>query len=90
MEKLPVKLLVVYGDHGRIVSMARLRPDSDGGATPPMRSGVEPGNGQRVALIALDEAFDGWLLKDIHERCSVIAEDGHPRLVQRARPATTD
>jgi hypothetical protein len=51
-----------------------------------MRSGVEPGNGQRVALIALDAEMDGWLLKDIHEQFSVSEEDGRPRLVRRQEP----
>jgi hypothetical protein len=86
MEKPPVTLLVLYGEHGRIVSLSRVRTHDDTRRTPPMRSGVEPGKGQRVALIALDAAFDGWLLKDIHEQFSISEEDGLPRLVRRQEP----
>ena len=82
-----MKLLVLYGERGRIVSLKRVRTGRDAGPGASMRSGVEPGKGQRVAEITVDAPFERWTLKDLHEQFNVSEEDGQPRLSHRAQSA---
>lgn len=90
MENFPVKLLVLYGEQGSIVSLRRVRTEGDAGPAAPMRSGVEPGNGQRVAEITLDAPFHSWPLKDLHEQFSVSVKEGQPQLIHRAKVAAAE
>lgn len=82
-----MKLLVLYAEDGRIASLRRVRIDEGAGPATPMRSGVAPGEGQRLAEITLDAPFQGWPLKDIHEQFSVDEEEGRPRLIHRPKAA---
>jgi hypothetical protein len=90
MENPAMKLLVLYGEQGRIVSLRRVPTGEDGGPATPMRSGVAPGKGQRVAEITLDAPFHEWPLKDLHEQFSVEEEEGRPRLVHRRKIAAAE
>jgi hypothetical protein len=90
MENSPVKLLVLYGQEGRIVSLRRVRGDEAAGPAAPLRSGVEPDQGQRLAEISLDAPFHHWSLKDLHEQFSVGEEDGRPRLLHRPKVAAAE
>ncbi len=90
MKNLPVKLLVLYGEQGSIVSLRRVRSDEDAGPAAPMRSGVEPGTGQRLAEITLDAPFHRWPLKDLHEQFSVSEEHGRPQLIHRPKAAAAE
>ena len=80
-----MKLLVLYGEQGQIVSLRRVRFDQDASGPAPMRSGVEPGEGaarrgahRGAALPRL--AVEGFL----HEQFTVTEEHGRRRLVRRA------
>ena len=90
MENPPVKLLVLYGELGRIVSLRRVRTDEDAGPGASMRSGVEADKGQRLAEITLEAPFNRWPLQDLHEQFSVSEEDGRPRLVHRTKVAAAE
>jgi hypothetical protein len=78
---VPVKVKVLYGADGRIVSLSRLeQAHAADAAIPALRSGVEPAEGQRVAIIELDPAWHGRRLSDIHQRCTVIHDVHGARL----------
>jgi len=79
-----MKLLVLYGEQGQIVSLRRVRSDQDATGPAPMRSGVEPAKGQRVEELTVDTPYDDWPLKDLHEQFTVTEEHGRRRLVRRA------
>ena len=77
-----MKLIVLYGDEGRIVSLSRLgkHTDVDDATIPLLRSGVEPAEGQRVAIVELDPAWHGCRLGDIHQRFKVVHDVHGARL----------
>ncbi len=76
-------LTVLYQADGLIVSLMRLAPaPGEAGPRPPQLA-VEPGPGQRVAIVEVDAAWDERPLADIH-RAFVVAEDSEGvRLTQR-------
>jgi hypothetical protein len=70
-----VKITVLYRDDGRIVSLAKtLMTTRDDSGVPALRMGVEPGKGQRVATIDLDQEWQHRSLDEIHEQCVVVAK----------------
>jgi hypothetical protein len=85
---MPVKLKVLYGEDGRIVSLSRLgeQTDAHDATIPVLRSGVEPGEGQRAAIVELDPAWHGRRLSDIHERFTVVHDVQGARLKAHAEP----
>jgi hypothetical protein len=85
-----VKIKVLYEDGGRIVSLSRVpEPDPGDGIAPAPRSGVEPSEGQHVAIVSLDPALHDRRLSDIHQRFILVHEGHGVRLQQRAEPKAT-
>lgn len=84
---MSMKLTVLYEKDGRIVSLSRqsMRTGADDSGIPPLRSGVEPAKGQRVAVIELDPAWCDRPLRDIHEQCTVVQNVRGPRLKEGAK-----
>jgi hypothetical protein len=80
-----VKLKVLYREGGPIVSLSWLQEQttSDKARLPPMRSAVEPGKGQRAAVIDVDPSLRGHRLSDIHQRFTVAEHGERVRLVER-------
>jgi hypothetical protein len=79
-----MQLIVLYREDGRIVALSRRAQtvrDETGIPTP--RSGVEPGEGQRVAFVELEPAWDDRPLADIQQRCTVVHEGERVRLHER-------
>ena len=84
MKEAAVKLTVLYRDDGRIVSVSRVaahQARDDG--VPIMRSGVEPGKGQQVAVVEIDRAWQERSLADIHRHCVVVPKGGIATLKER-------
>jgi len=84
MKETTVKITVLYRDDGRIVSVSRVaarQADDDG--VPMMRSGVEPGQGQKVAVVAIDRAWHDRPLADIHQHFVVAPNGGNATLRER-------
>jgi hypothetical protein len=83
---MPVKLKVLYGEDGRIVSLSRLGKQTgpDDATIPALRSGVEPAEGQRVAIVELDPAWHGRRLREIHQRFSIVHDVHGARLKEHA------
>jgi hypothetical protein len=83
-----MKLMVLYTDDGRIISLSRVTQTPEGpGGRSPLISGVEPAHGQHAAVIEADESLRDYRLSDIHERFSVAHHEKEPRLVARADEA---
>jgi hypothetical protein len=84
MSGTTVKLTVLYREDGRIVSVSRVakRQAHDDGV-PMMRSGVEPGQGQKVAVVEIDRAWHDRPLADIHQHFVVAQKGGNPTLRER-------
>ena len=81
MKGTPVKLTVLYREDGRIVSVSRVAADQDNDdGVPMMRSGVEPGKGQKVAVVEIDRAWHDRPLADIHQHFVVAAKGSNVTL----------
>jgi hypothetical protein len=79
-----VKLKVLIADDGHIVSLSWLRePSEQAAGKAPLLSGVEPGKGQRAAIVDVDPALHGLSLSEIHRRFSVAEHGQAVRLVER-------
>lgn len=83
-----MKLIVLYREDGRIVALSRMPEttrDDDGIPTP--RSGVEPGEGQRVAIVELEPAWQDRSLAAIHQGCAILHDGDRVRLHERGERA---
>lgn len=69
-----MKLVVLYEEDGRIVSLSRVatRTQRDERGIPPLRSGAEPGEGQRMAIVDVDPAWGDRPLAEIHQQFVVV------------------
>ena len=80
-----MNLIVLYREDGRIVSLSKTssprQQDADG--IPSLSSSVEPGKGQRVAILDLDPSWHGRPLEDIHEHFVVARKGDTARLKER-------
>jgi len=76
-----MKLIVLYREDGRIVALSRIAPTvRDEAGMPTPRSGVEPGEGQRVAIVELEPAWHDRPLAAILQRCTVVHDGDQVRL----------
>lgn len=78
-------LRVVYASDGRIVSLARYtesRLDDAGHRSPQIA--VQPGPGQRAAVVELPPQWHERPLAEIHEACLVVEGPEGPSLRSRA------
>jgi hypothetical protein len=77
-----MKLIVLYRDDGRIVSLSRVaaRTRTHDRGVPPLRSGVAPGDGQRSAIVEIDDAWNDRPLAEIHEHFTVVRDGDEVRL----------
>jgi hypothetical protein len=76
-----VKLIVLYREDGRIVALCRVSQSGrDDAGIPTPRSGVEPGEGQRVAIVELEASWQDLPLAIIHQRCTVVTDGDRVRL----------
>jgi hypothetical protein len=83
-----VKLIVLYREDGRIVALSRVpQTTRDEAGIPTPRSGVEPGEGQRVAIVELEPAWQDRPLATIHQRCTIVHEGDRVRLHERCERA---
>ena len=84
MKGTTVKLTVLYRDDGRIVSVSRAAAHQihDDGV-PMTRSGVEPGKGQKVAVVEIDRAWHDRPLADIHQHFVVALKGTNTTLRER-------
>ncbi len=84
-----MQLSVHYATDGRIMSIRRTAatdpPDVSG--TPSPSIAVEPAEGERVALVDLDSAWDQRPLAEIHQAFTVVDGANGPYL--HPREATT-
>jgi hypothetical protein len=84
-----MQLSVHYSTQGRIVSIVRAvatdTPDVSGLLSPSIA--VEPGQGERVALVDVDSAWDQRPLAEIHQAFTVVEGANGPYL--HPREATT-
>ena len=79
-----MKLKVLYADDGHIVSLSWLRePSEQDAGKARLLSGVEPGRGQRAAIVEVDPDLHGVPLAEIHRRFSVTGQGHDVRLVER-------
>jgi len=84
-----VKLIVLYRQDGRIVALSRVpQTTRDDAGIPTPRSGVEPGEGQRVAIVELEPAWQDRPLATIHKRFSVVHDGDRVGLQERSDRAT--
>lgn len=84
MTETTAQLTVLYRDDGRIVSLSRVAAQRAGGdGVPMMRSGVEPGEGQKIAVVEMDRAWRDRPLADIHRHFVVVAKGGTATLRER-------
>jgi hypothetical protein len=87
-----VKLRVLYAEDGHIVSLCWVR-DGAGqddaaspappGHRPELRCGIEPGKGQRVALVDVDASWHDCRLSELHQRFTVADHGQGARPVER-------
>lgn len=83
-----MKLIVLYREDGRIVALSRVPQttrDDSGVSTP--RSGVEPGEGQHVAIVDLEAAWQDRPLATIHQRCTIVRDGDRVRLRESSERA---
>lgn len=84
-----MKLIVLYRDDGRIVALSRAPQSArDDAGIPTPRSGVEPGEGQRVAIVELEAAWKDRPLATIHQRCIVVHDGDRVGLHEHGERAT--
>lgn len=83
-----MQLIVVYRADGRIVALSRIaQPVRDEAGIPTPRSGVEPGEGQRVAIVELEPAWHDRPLADIQQRCTIVHDGDQVRLHEHGERA---
>jgi hypothetical protein len=83
-----MQLIVLYKEDGRIVALSRVaQTDRDESGVPTPRSGAEPEEGQRVALVEVDPAWHERPIADILQRCAVVHEGDRVRLQERGEQA---
>ncbi|MGB7963818.1 MAG: hypothetical protein WCF12_12805 [Propionicimonas sp.] len=79
-----MKLTVLYQADGLIVSLLRLAAAVSGEDGPrPPQIAIEPGAGQRVAIVEVDAAWDQRPLADIHRAFVVVEDSEGVRLSRR-------
>jgi len=86
-----MRLSVTYSNDGRIVSIKRSAatdtPDVSGISSPEIA--VKPAEGERVALVDVDSAWDRRPLAEIHQAFTVVDGVDGPCLLPRQVPPTT-
>jgi len=84
-----MRLSVLYTTDGRILSLARAAETDtrDASGMPSPRIAVEPAEGERVAVVDVDSAWDRRPLAEIHQAFTIA--DGADGPYLRARDATT-
>ena len=84
-----MKLIVLYREDGRIVALSRIAQTvRDEAGIPTPRSGVEPGEGQRVAIVELEPAWHDRPLADIQQHGTIVHDGDRVRLHERGERAT--
>jgi hypothetical protein len=83
-----VKLIVLYREDGRIVALSQV-PQATSADTgiPTPRSGVKPGDGQRVAIVELEPAWQDRPLESIHQYCTIVQDGDRIPLHERSEGA---
>lgn len=83
-----MQLIVLYRADGRIVALSRIAPTvRDEAGIPTPRSGVEPGEGQRVAIVELEPSWHDRPLADIQQHCTIVHDGDRVRLHERGERA---
>lgn len=83
-----MQLIVLYREDGRIVALSRMAPTArDEAGMPTPRSGAEPGDGQRVAIVELEPAWRDRPLAEIQRHCTVVHDGDRVRLRERGEQA---
>lgn len=83
MKGTTVKLTVLYREDGRISSVSRVAAHiSNDDGVPTMRSGVEPGKGQKVAVVEIERAWHDRPLAEIHQHFVVTTKGGNVMLTE--------
>lgn len=83
-----MKLTVLYRPDGRIIALSRVPQSTrDEAGIPTPRSGVAPGEGQRVAIVELEPGWQDRPLTTIHQRCTVVQDGDQVRLRDRGERA---
>ena len=83
-----MKLIALYRQDGRIIALSRVPQRTGGDAGIPMlRSGVAPGDGERVAIVDLEPSWEHQPLTAIHERFTIVDDGERTRLRERGERA---
>jgi hypothetical protein len=79
-----MQLIVLYREDGRIVALSRVAQSGrDEAGVPTPRSGAAPGEGQRLAVVELEPAWNDRPLADIQQHCTLVHEGDRARLRER-------
>jgi hypothetical protein len=83
-----MQLIVLYREDGRIVALSRMAPTvRDEAGIPTPRSGAEPREGQRVAIVELEPAWHDRPLAEIQQHCTVVHDGDRVRLQEHGEQA---
>jgi hypothetical protein len=87
-KEISVRLIVLYREDGRIIALSRVpQTTRDDVGIPIPRSGVAPGEGQRVAIVELEPPWQDRPLATIYRQCTIVHDGDRVRLHERDKRA---